>query len=132
MGFNTDPCLQIHSGICANAIPSNTCNSCTMESAQICVVGQIQDNNWFYKQYAHSGCYGQYPYYYSSINNYYIYWNYDYNRWISYILLGDDTSDAVGPRNTDLFNGIGQWSVHSSINSYYIYWNYFYNRWISY
>eukprot|EP01084_Bolivina_argentea_P076176 138049_1 len=49
--------------------------------------------------------------YYSSINNYYIYWNYDYNRWISYILLGDDTSDAVGPRNTDLFNGIGQWSV---------------------
>eukprot|EP01084_Bolivina_argentea_P076181 138055_1 len=28
-----------------------------------------------------------------------------------YTSLGDDTNDAVGPTNTDLFNGIGQWSV---------------------
>eukprot|EP01084_Bolivina_argentea_P123955 219654_1 len=99
MGSNTDPCLEVHNNTCFNAIPSNTCNDCSMQSQYICVAGQTQDNDWFYKEYTHAGCYGQYSYYYSSVNSYYIYWNYYHNRWISSTALGDDSYHAIGPYN---------------------------------
>eukprot|EP01084_Bolivina_argentea_P076174 138046_1 len=100
-GSNTDPCLQIISSGCASATISPECVCDTSANiTNICVTGHTTDNSWFYTEYAHSGCYGQYPYYYSSENAYYIYWNVNYNRWLSYTLLGDNTNDAVGQTMT--------------------------------
>eukprot|EP01084_Bolivina_argentea_P296486 510645_1 len=116
MGYNTDPCLEVHNGTCSNAVPSNTCNSCTIQAQYVCVTGQTQDNDWFYKEYTHSGCFGPKPYYYSSVNNYYIYWNYYHNRWISHTMLGDDTYSAIGPyKQINLFAGNGQWNVQGTV-----------------
>eukprot|EP01084_Bolivina_argentea_P296488 510647_1 len=90
-------------------ISSQTCN---IDASSICITGITSDNNWFYEDYAYTGCYGQYPYYYSSVNNYYIYWNYNDIRWMADTLLGDDYNQV------DLFTGIGQWDVQGTVMGY--------------
>eukprot|EP01084_Bolivina_argentea_P033634 62190_1 len=104
---NMDPCLEIHASSCAVATPSSSCASCSIESSLICITGQTSYNAWFYTEYMHSGCYGSRPYYYSTTNGYYIYWELGYNRWQS----SAQASDSI--KSNSLFASNGKWYVIS-------------------
>eukprot|EP01083_Nonionella_stella_P044461 119713_1 len=113
---NTDPCLEVHSSLCSSSTALD-CNVCSNTVTSICISGTTSYNDWFYTQYDYSGCYGDTPYYYNGINNQYIYWNYDYNRWHSYTTVGSNSNTAYAYPATgeSLLSTNGKWSVNSPV-----------------
>eukprot|EP01084_Bolivina_argentea_P242055 406174_1 len=90
-------------------------SNCSISDPVICITGSTTYNNWFYTQYVYSGCYGDKPYYYNTTNEHYIYWNYQYNRWQSYTVLGSNSDSAYDTRSSvSLFSSNGDWSVYSA------------------